>query len=90
MDQTFKAGVGWGGIRQGRYVEGLGLLLLRAQGSDVVRSHAGANAKLKLHLPADRRNPQSRRKHIHGSLLRLTSVIRCPHPHGLGGKVLFL
>lgn len=37
MDQMFKAGVGWGGIRQERYVEGLGLLLLRAQGSDAVR-----------------------------------------------------
>lgn len=48
MDQTFKAGVEWGGMRQGRCVKGLGLLLLRARGSDAVCSQARSQCQAKI------------------------------------------
>lgn len=50
----------------------------------------GAEVKLKLHLLAGKRTLGSERKDISGSLLRLTSTIRCLHLHGLGHKTLFL
>lgn len=89
MDQMFKAGVWWDGMRQDVWkvwvssFSGPRALMLCVH-------KPGANAKLNFHLPAAKRTSGRGRKGVPGSLLRLTFIIRCLYPHGLGDKTLSL